>query len=128
MRMAEISVGDLALVVLALAVAYLVFRVGALVDRAGEILEETRVGVKGLADGSVPLLGEVTATVSTTNEQLARVDTVTTNIASMSANASALTSLFAATLGGPLVRVAAFSYGVRTAVAARRAGRGRRNG
>ncbi len=122
--MAEISVGDIALAVLALSVAYLVIRLGGLIGKAGEILEETRVGVKGLADGSVPLLGEVTATVSTTNEQLARVDTVTTNLASMSANASALTSLFAATLGGPLVRVAAFSYGVRSAIAVRRKARG----
>ncbi len=122
--MAEISVGDIALAVLALTVAYLVIRLGGLIGKAGEILEETRVGVKGLADGSVPLLGEVTATVSTTNEQLARVDTVTTNLASMSANASALTSLFAATLGGPLVRVAAFSYGVRSAIAVRRKARG----
>lgn len=122
--MAEISVGDIALAVLALSVAYLVIRLGGLIGKAGEILEETRVGVKGLADGSVPLLGEVTATVSTTNEQLARVDTVTTNLASMSANASALTSLFAATLGGPLVRVAAFSYGVRSAIAVRRKAKG----
>jgi uncharacterized protein YoxC len=121
---AEISVGDIALAVLALSVAYLVIRLGGLIGKAGEILEETRVGVKGLADGSVPLLGEVTATVSTTNEQLARVDTVTTNLASMSANASALTSLFAATLGGPLVRVAAFSYGVRSAIAVRRKAKG----
>ena len=124
MRVAEISVGDIALAVLALSVAYLVIRLGGLIGKAGEILEETRVGVKGLADGSVPLLGEVTATVSTTNEQLARVDTVTTNLASMSANASALTSLFAATLGGPLVRVAAFSYGVRSAIAVRRKAKG----
>lgn len=122
--MAEISVGDIALAVLALSVAYLVIRLGGLIGKAGEILEETRLGVKGLADGSVPLLGEVTATVSTTNEQLARVDTVTTNLASMSANASALTSLFAATLGGPLVRVAAFSYGVRSAIAVRRKAKG----
>jgi uncharacterized protein YoxC len=121
---AEISVGDIALAVLALSVAYLVIRLGGLIGKAGEILEETRLGVKGLADGSVPLLGEVTATVSTTNEQLARVDTVTTNLASMSANASALTSLFAATLGGPLVRVAAFSYGVRSAIAVRRKAKG----
>jgi len=33
---------------------------------------------------------------------------------------ASLTSLFAATLGGPMVRVAAFSYGVRKTVADRR--------
>ncbi|HRW18195.1 MAG TPA: DUF948 domain-containing protein [Dermatophilaceae bacterium] len=113
------TVADLAGVVAALAFAYLVVRLGGLIGKAGEILDETRVGVKGLADGSVPLLGEVTTTVSTTNEQLARIDTVTTNLASMSSNVSALTSLFAATLGGPLVKVAALSYGVRAALAKR---------
>lgn len=120
MSIAPVTVGDIAGVIAALAFAYLVWRLGSVVGKAGEILDETRIGVKGLADGSVPLLGEVTTTVSTTNEQLARIDTVTTNIASMSSNVSALTSLFAATLGSPLVKVAAFSYGVRSAVGQRR--------
>ncbi len=121
MSIAPVTVGDIAGVIAALSFAYLVWRLGSVVGKAGEILDETRIGVKGLADGSVPLLGEVTTTVSTTNEQLARIDTVTTNIASMSSNVNALTSLFAATLGSPLVKVAAFSYGVRSAVGQRRA-------
>jgi uncharacterized protein YoxC len=116
-----VTIGDIAGVIAALAFAYLVWRLGSVVGKAGEILDETRIGVKGLADGSVPLPGEVTTTVSTTNEQLARIDVVTTNIASMSSNVNALTSLFAATLGSPLVKVAAFSYGVRSAVGQRRA-------
>ncbi len=120
MRLAEFSIGDIAGVVAALAFAYLVLRLGALVGKAGAILDETRIGVKGVADQSVPLLGEVTNTVSATNEQIARLDTVTTNVAMMSTNVNALTSLFAATLGGPLVKVAAFSYGVRAAAATRR--------
>ena len=121
MSIAPVTIGDIAGVIAALAFAYLVWRLGSVVGKAGEIHDETRIGVKGLADGSVPLLGEVTTTVSTTNEQLARIDVVTTNIASMSSNVNALTSLFAATLGSPLVKVAAFSYGVRSAVGQRRA-------
>ena len=117
MRLAEFSIGDIAGVVAALAFAYLVLRLGSLVGKAGAILDETRIGVKGVADQSVPLIGEVTNTVTATNEQIARIDTVTTNVAMMSANVNALTSLFAATLGGPLVKVAAFSYGVRAAAA-----------
>ena len=120
MSIAPVTVGDIAGAVAALAFAYLVWRLGSVVGKAGEILDESRVGVKGLADGSVPLIGEVTTTVATTNEQLARLDTVTTNIASMSSNVNALTSLFAATLGSPLVKVAAFTYGVRSAVGQRR--------
>jgi hypothetical protein len=117
---AQITLGDIAGAIAALAFAYLVWRLGSVIGKAGEILDETRIGVKGLADGSVPLLGEVTNTVASTNQQLARLDTVTTHLAHVSANISALTSLIAATLGGPLVKVAAFTYGVRKAFAGQR--------
>ncbi len=124
MSLAVVTVGDIAGVIAALAFAYLVFRLGRVVGKAGEILDEAKLGVKGVSDQTVPLLGEVTSTVAATNEQLVRVDTITTNVATMSANVSALTSLFAATLGSPVVKVAAFSYGVRTALQ----GRGRHAG
>ena len=120
MQLAPITLGDIAGALAALAFAYLVARLGSVIGKAGHILDEARVGVKGLSDQSVPLLGEVTNTVSATNEQLARLDTVTTNVATMSTNVNALTSLFAATLGGPLIKVAAFSFGVRMAVGSRR--------
>ena len=129
MKLAEVTVGDIAGVIAALAFAYLVFRLGSVVGKAGEILDEAKLGVKGVSDQAVPLLGEVTSTVAATNEQLVRVDTITTNVATMSTNVNALTSLFAATLGSPVVKVAAFSYGVRTAMRGRgrhAGGRGRR--
>jgi len=129
MKLAEVTVGDIAGVIAAFAFAYLVIRIGSVVGKAGAILDEARLGVKGVADQTVPLLGEVTNTVTATNEQLVRVDTITTNLANMSTNVNALTSLFAATLGSPVVKVAAFSYGVRTALkgSGRHAGgRGRR--
>ena len=134
MKLAEVTIGDIAGVIAALAFAYLVFRIGSVVGKAGEILEEARIGVKGVSDQTVPLLGEVTNTVTATNEQLVRVDTITTNVANMSTNVNALTSLFAATLGSPVVKIAAFSYGVRTALkgsgsrsSGSRASRGRRS-
>ena len=116
MKLAEVTIGDIAGVIAALAFAYLVIRIGSVVGKAGEILEEARIGVKGVSDQTVPLLGEVTNTVTATNEQLVRVDTITTNVANMSTNVNALTSLFAATLGSPVVKIAAFSYGMRTAL------------
>ena len=42
------------------------------------------------------------------------------NVAETTENVSALTRLFAATLGSPVLKVAAFSYGVRKAAAKRR--------
>jgi hypothetical protein len=76
--------------------------------------------VRGISESTLPLLTEVTTTVSTTNAQLVKVDTITSNVAQVSTNVSALTSLFAATLGSPIIKVAAFSYGVRHAIAGRR--------
>jgi len=58
---------------------------------------------------------EVTRTVSTTNSQLEKVDGITTNVSDASANVSALSSLVASTVGQPLIKVAAFSHGVRRA-------------
>lgn len=92
--------------------------------KLGKVFDETRNAVRGITDGTVPLLTEVTTTVASTNEQLVKVDGITSNVAQVSTNVSALTSLFAATLGSPVVKVAAFSYGVRQAVS----GRGRRRG
>ena len=66
--------------------------------------------------------------VATTNEQLVKVDSITSNVAQVSTNVSALTSLFAATLGSPVVKVAVFSYGVRRAMSGRGAKSGSRRG
>jgi len=113
---AIVSIGDVAGVIAALAFAYLVFRLGSLIGKAGKVLDETRMGVRGVSEQTVPLLSQVTDTVSSTNEQIVRLDTITANVASMSTNLNALTSLFAATLGSPVVKVAAFTYGVRSAM------------
>ena len=47
---------------------------------------------------------------------MARVDTITSNVAAVTTNVSALTAVFAATLGNPVIKVAAFTYGVRRAL------------
>jgi uncharacterized protein YoxC len=119
-----VSVGDIAGVIAALAFAFLVLRLGSVIGKAGKVLDETRIGVRGVSEQTVPLLSEVTNTVAATNEQIVRLDTITANVSSMSTNVNALTSLFAATLGSPVVKVAAFTYGVRSAMS----GGGKRSG
>ena len=134
--MATVSVGDIAGVIAALAFAYLVLRTGSLIGKAGKVLDETRIGVQGVSAQTVPLLSQVTDTVASTNEQIVRLDTITANVSSMSTNLNALTSLVAATVGSPVVKVAAFTYGVRSAMNGRpekrsrgaRAGRAERRG
>lgn len=120
------SVGDAAGLIAALAFVLLVGAIAIPLWKLGKVLDETRLTVRGISEGTLPLLSEVTTTVATTNEQLVKVDTITTNVAQVSTNVSALTSLFAATLGSPMVKVAAFSYGVRQAMNGRRPSGGRR--
>lgn len=110
------SVGDVAGLIAACAFVLLVGVLAYPLYKLGKVLDETRLTVRGLSDGALPLLSEVTTTVASTNDQLVKVDTITTNAAQMTTNVSALTSLFAATLGSPVVKVAAFTYGVRQAM------------
>ncbi len=129
------SLGDIAGLIAAVAFVLLVGFLAIPLIKLGKVLDETRLTIKNLSDETVPLIGEVTTTVGHTNHQLQKVDTITTKVGVISdngvqvaTNISALTALFAATLGSPVIRVAAFTYGVRHAMSGRKAGatRGRR--
>jgi uncharacterized protein YoxC len=84
--------------------------------KLGRVIGETAKLINGVADQTVPLLGEVTTSVVQVNAELTRVDAIAANVEEISGNAKAMTSLFAATLGSPIIKVAAFSYGVRRAM------------
>lgn len=114
------SIAELAGLIAAVAFVLLVGLLAVPLVKLGRTLDETSRLVRGVADGTMPLLGEVTTTVTSTNAQLQRVDAITSNAQQVTTNAAALSGLFAATLGGPVIRVAAFTYGVRKALGARR--------
>lgn len=110
------SLGDVAGLISAIAFVALVGFLALPLVKLGRVFDETRASVKEITDHTVPLLDETASTVATTNAQLVKVDTMTTSAAEISQNVSALTALIAATVGGPLIKVAAFSYGVRQAM------------
>jgi uncharacterized protein YoxC len=112
-----IDVGDLVGLIFAAAFALISLALIWVLLKLRRTVEELTRLVAGITDKTVPLLGEVTTSVEHVNDQLVRVDTITGNVESITTNAKALTGLFSATLGGPLVKVAAFSYGVRRAAA-----------
>src|SRR3954453_15552150 len=121
------SVGDVAGLIAAVAFVALVALLPVPILKLGRLLDETRGTVQGLTHESLPLLREGTPTVTTTNGELERVSAITTNVQQMTTNASAPTALFAATIGSPRIKVAAFTYGVRQALSgrsSRRRGRG----
>lgn len=120
--MRQLSAGEIAGLIAAVAFVLLVGFLAVPLVKLGRTLDETSRLVRGVADGTTPLLSEVTTTVTSANAQLARVDAITAGAQQVTSNVAALSGIFAATLGGPLVRVAAFSYGVRKALSARRKG------
>lgn len=121
------SLGDVAGLIAAIAFVLLVGVLAVPLVKLGRVLDEARTSVKELTDHTVPVLDEAAAAVASTNTQIERVDTITSSAAQVSENVSALTSLFAATVGAPMVKVAAFSYGARRAFASMGDGlRGRR--
>ena len=111
--------GQVAGLIVAVFFAILVLVLCLVLIKLGRVVEETQRLVSGITDKTVPLLGEVTTSVTHVNQELTRVDAITANVQSISGNVSALTSLFAATLGSPIIKVAAFSYGVRSVASKR---------
>ncbi len=110
------SVGDVAGLIAAIAFVLLVGFLAVPLVKLGRVLDEARVSVKELTDHTVPVLDEAASAVASTNVQIERVDAITSSAAQVSENVSALTSLFAATVGSSMIKVAAFSYGVRRAL------------
>jgi uncharacterized protein YoxC len=111
------SVGQIAGLIAAVAFVLLVGVLAVPLVKLGRLFSSIeREVVRGQV---VPLLGQTTETVSHVNAELVRADAITANVQEITTNASALTGLFSATLGGPIVKVAAFSYGVRRAAGRR---------
>ncbi|HZG93827.1 MAG TPA: DUF948 domain-containing protein [Mycobacteriales bacterium] len=114
------NAGEIAVLILALFWAVLVvFICVKVLVPIGGVLKAAETSIDRHTDESVPVVAEVKNTVLHVNHELERVDAITENVQVISNNASSLVALFGATLGGPLIKVAAFSYGVRHAAAGR---------
>lgn len=111
-----VSFGGVVALIFAVLFAILVAFTALVLVKLGQVLSETARLVAGITDRTVPLLSEATTSIVHVNTNLERVDVITENVQTVTTNASALSSIVAATVGGPLVKVAAFSYGVRKAL------------
>jgi uncharacterized protein YoxC len=115
-----VSVGEIAAVVAAAAFVLLVALLVAPLIKLGRTLDEATIAIRKAHENSDPLFNGANTTLNHVNTQLERVDGITANAQAVTGNVSALTSVFTATLGSPLVKVAAVSYGVSKAIRARR--------
>jgi uncharacterized protein YoxC len=117
------SGGDIAGLIAAGIFAVLVGLLAVPLIKLGRVFDETSSAIRDLRDNVTPLLEEATTTITETNRQLARVDAITSSVEETTANVSSLVALFAATVGGPLIRIAGFSAGVRAAIGGLRGAR-----
>ena len=107
--------GDIAGLIAAIAFVLLVGLLAVPLIKLGKVFDAATKSVEEITEHALPILDESATTITAANSQLAKVDAVTTSAAEVTQNISALTGIYAATFGGPLVKVAAFSYGVRKA-------------
>ena len=117
------SIGEIAGLIAAIAFAILVILFAVPLLKLGRVLEEVRLAVRDIGHESVPILTEMQGTVRATNDELGKLSVVTEDLAKVSQratvvseNAANMATLFSATVGGPMVKTAAFTYGIRKAL------------
>jgi uncharacterized protein YoxC len=115
-----VSAGEIAALVAAIAFAVLVVLIAIPLLKLGRTLDETTLAIRKSHENGEPLLLDARTTLNEVNAQLAQVESIARNVNSMTTNVAALTSVVSSTLGSPLIKVAAFSYGVRKTVQERR--------
>lgn len=116
--------GQLAGLIVAVFWAVLVAFIALTLLKLSRLLGEAGKVVREIGDQAAPLLDDMTRTVQRANEQLGRTDVITKQVAGVTQNVSAVTTVMTSVVGGPLVKAAAFSYGVRKALKSDGDGRG----
>ena len=114
------SIGDIAGLIAAIAFLLLVAASALPLIKLGRTFDAAARSIDQLTEHTAVILEETATSVAGANAQLQKVDAITTSVAQITENASALAGLYAATLGRPLVKVASFSYATRQAFAAGR--------
>ncbi|MGW0704748.1 DUF948 domain-containing protein [Streptomyces sp. NPDC002643] len=115
-----VSGGEVAGILVAVFWAILVSFLAVALARLAQTLKATTKLVADVTDQAVPLLAEASTAVRSAQTQLDRVDAIASDVQEVTSNASALSTTVASTFGGPLVKVAAFGYGVRRAIGGRK--------
>jgi uncharacterized protein YoxC len=115
-----VSGGTIAAIIAAGAFVLLVLFLAYPLLKLGRTLDEATLAIRAAREGATPLLSEAQDTIAQVNSQLDQLEGISKNVNSMTTNVSALTSIVSSTLGSPLIKAAAFSYGVRKTVHDRR--------
>jgi uncharacterized protein YoxC len=122
---ALIAAGAFAMLVIVACIP--IYRLRYTVDAATQTILDINAQAKPLlgnvntsVDNVNTALTQVHTTLDGVNQQLMRVDTITGHAANVTANVANLATVVTSAAANPLVKVAAFSYGVRKATTQRR--------
>jgi uncharacterized protein YoxC len=130
----EMDAGEIAALVAAGAFLMLVLVLAVPILRLRHTVDAATRAINDVNERTAPLLGNVTSVVESVdttlgqvqvtldgvNVQLAKIDNMTGHAQSVTANMANLASVVTAAAANPLVKVAAFGYGIRKAASARR--------
>jgi uncharacterized protein YoxC len=113
MNVVALTGGDIALIVLAAAWAFLVIALMFVLLNTFRLLESTKMIVDAFREETIPLLREVKVTVEKTNREIDRVDTMLEHANGIVARVEKLTGLVEEAASSPLVKVISMASGVR---------------
>jgi uncharacterized protein YoxC len=109
------ALGDSAAIVAAVAWAALVIFLSIMVFQLAGVLRSTATTIDTFRQETVPLLKEVTATVSGVNKQLDHVDGLMESAGKLAKNAERIGAVVEQTVASPLIKVLAFTAGASRA-------------
>ncbi|MFD2673838.1 DUF948 domain-containing protein [Gulosibacter bifidus] len=117
------SFGDIAGLIAAGAFLVLVLLLAVPIIKLGGVLDEVRRGIRESVDEFTPTIAQTQVTMQEANHQLARIDQITSNVEETTNNVNSLVALTAATVGGPLIKIAGFSAAASAGFKALKPGR-----
>lgn len=109
------ALAEAAAMVAAVVWAVLVFFLASFLFRLAVVMQVTATTIDDLRKETVPLLHEVTGTVTGVNKELDRVDEMVESAGHIVRNAERISTVVEQTVSSPLIKVAAFGAGVARA-------------
>jgi hypothetical protein len=88
--------------------------------RVTELLLTVKRTLTTITDAALPLIEQAEQAAKTGNAGMVKVAAISENVQELTDNVGAVTAAAGAVAGGPLVKAASFSYGVRRVITSRR--------
>jgi uncharacterized protein YoxC len=101
--------------ILAVAWAVLVIFLCLAVYNTSVVLASTKALIDGITQETVPLLSEVTTTVTSVNKELNRVDSIVESVGNIVKSAEHVSKIIEQAVSSPLIKVAAYGAGLTRA-------------